>query len=87
MEMAIRVKVFMKLAFKPKISFLELEYYLDRFQEKLIENNQICGMAQKLADLAFPTYQDKFDKRWNFSICLQKEAEKLQLCRSTSYYQ
>ncbi len=49
---------------EPQITFAELEYYLDRFSEKQIENTEIYNLTKRLADGALQSYQDKFDKRW-----------------------
>ncbi len=49
---------------EPHITFAELEYYLDRFSERQIENTEIYNLTKRLADGALPSYQDKFDKRW-----------------------
>lgn len=56
----------MKLAFKPKISYPEIEYCLDKFQERLIENTKIYALVEKLTNQAFPTHEDKYDKRWEY---------------------
>ncbi len=49
---------------EPQITFAELEYYLDRFSERQIENTEIYNLTKRLADGALPSYQDEFDKRW-----------------------
>lgn len=56
----------MKLPFKPKISFAEIDYYLDGFREKLIENNQIYRLVEELINQAFPSYEDEYDKKWEY---------------------
>jgi len=56
----------MKVLLKPKISFPEIEYYLDKFHERLAENSRIYKIVKKLTDKAFPSHQDKFDKRWEY---------------------
>ncbi len=54
----------MKTTLTPQITFAELEYYIDRFSEKQIENTLIYKLTKRLTDEELPSYQDKFDKRW-----------------------
>lgn len=67
-------------SFEPEITFAELEYYLDRFSEKQIENTEVYKLTKKLADEALPNYQDEFDKRWeNFYLPVRRKGKVIAL--------
>ena len=55
-----------KLDFKPKIDSDNLEYYLHDFEERQVENDKVYGLVEELTDTAYPTYEDRFDKRWEY---------------------
>lgn len=68
----------MKIGLKPQITSYELEYYLDRRNEKLIENTKIYELAEKLTKQATPSYQDKYEKRWeNFYLPIKREGKRI----------
>lgn len=54
-----------KLAFKPKIRYYELEYYLDKFKEKEVKNTRIYELVKTLVNKAEPSHRDRYDKRWD----------------------
>ncbi len=49
--------------FKPKIHFFELEYSLEG-EERNVHNDSIYKLTKKLTNMAYPSYIDKFEKRW-----------------------
>lgn len=55
-----------KIDFKPKIRFDKLQYYLNYFREIQIENNEVYVLVEKLIQSAYPTYEDQYDKRWEY---------------------
>lgn len=52
--------------FKPKLHSYELEHYLHGFDEKQVESTQVYELAETLTGLAYPTYEDEYDKRWEY---------------------
>jgi hypothetical protein len=78
----------MKIDFDPKLSLYDLEYYLNKNHERLIENNRIHCLALMLANKAFPSYQDKFDRRWeNFYLPVRRSGRKIAFPFVLSEYQ
>lgn len=66
--------------FKPQIIFDELDYYIDKFNEKQIENTGIYELVKKLTCEVLPCYQDEFDKRWeNFCLPVKRRAKVITL--------
>ncbi len=62
-----------KASFKPKFSYYEVEWLLDRREEKKIENTVVYNLVRKLTDKAVPSYEDKYDKKWfNFYLPLKR---------------
>ena len=56
----------MKSNFKPSINSDDFEYYLSDFNEKYVENDEIYMLTEKLTNLAYPTYEDQYDRRWEY---------------------
>ncbi len=52
--------------FRPKLNFDNLKFYLYEFEERQIENDEIYELTKKLTDLAYPSYEDQYDKRWSY---------------------
>lgn len=52
--------------FKPKLCSEDIEYYLHGFNERQIENNEVYALVEELTGLAYPTYEDQYDKRWEY---------------------
>jgi len=52
--------------FKSKIRYDEIIYYLKYFKEIKIENDEIFLLVEELTNLAYPTYEDQYDKRWSY---------------------
>ena len=52
--------------FKPKIHYSDIEYYLHIFEERQVENDKVYALAEELTNLAYPTYEDHVDKRWEY---------------------
>lgn len=57
-----------KTKFEPKLKDYEIEYLVGHtiFREKEIKNTQVYNLVKKLISKSFPTYEDKFDKRWSY---------------------
>ena len=55
----------MKFGFEPKLHYYEGEYVLNRLNNKEITNSKIWGLVEKLTHLAYPSYEDQFDKMWD----------------------
>ncbi len=51
---------------KPKINRSDIEFYLNDSSEKQIENNEVYRLIEKITDLAYPTNEDQYDKRWEY---------------------
>lgn len=70
-----------KINFIPKLKYFEAEYYLKRdsysFTELKLENIQIYKLVKKLTDMAFPSNEDKFDKRWHYFYLPVKRSGRL----------
>lgn len=54
----------MIIDFRPKLHSENIEYYLHSFNEVQIEDYRVFILAEELVSMAYPTYEDKFDKRW-----------------------
>ncbi len=52
--------------FKPKLHSYELEYYLRGFDEKHVESTKVYELAERLTSLAHPSYEDQYDRRWEY---------------------
>ena len=52
--------------FKPKLDSDDLEYYLSRIDERQVENDKVYILIEELTNLAYPTYEDQYDKRWEY---------------------
>jgi len=47
------------------VTYYDLNYLLENgLGEKAIQNTQLYDLVRKLSRMAFPTYEDKYDKRW-----------------------
>lgn len=55
-----------KIRFEPKLHYDDIEYHLHGFDERHVENDKIYAMAEELMDMAYPTYEDHIDKRWEY---------------------
>lgn len=55
-----------KTRFEPKLHYDDIECYLHSFDERHVENDKVYAMAEELMDLAYPTYEDHIDKRWEY---------------------
>ena len=56
-----------KIKFKPKLHYSELIYYLESTIGRLeidLPNSEIYKLVKKITALAWPSYEDEFDKRW-----------------------
>lgn len=53
------------LGFNPKISSAELEWAIDRRDAQKIESTRVYNLLKKLVNGVEPTFQDKFDTKWN----------------------
>lgn len=62
----IRSPVINLSTFKPKLHSDDIEYYLHDFDEMQVENDKVYALAERLTNLAHPTYEDQFDKRWEY---------------------
>ncbi len=54
------------LDFKPKVHSDDIEYYLNESSERQVENDKVYILVENLTNLAYPTYEDQFDKRWEY---------------------
>lgn len=54
------------LDFKPKVHSDDIEYYLHEFNERQVENDKVNTLLENLTNLAHPTYEDQYDKRWEY---------------------
>jgi len=52
--------------FKPRLHYDDVEYYLHSFDERQIESNKVYMLTKEIINLAYPTYEDSFDKRWEY---------------------
>lgn len=52
--------------FRPKLHYDDIGYHLAIFEEKQVENDKVYALAEELTSLALPTYEDDFDKRWEY---------------------
>lgn len=52
--------------YRPAVNSNELEYHLHEFDEVLVENDKVFEIIEELVSLAHPTYEDEFDKRWEY---------------------
>ena len=52
--------------FRSKLNYGELEYYLSNNNERQVENDRVYMLTEKLTQLAYPTYEDQYDKRWEY---------------------
>ncbi len=52
--------------FKPKLHYDDIEYYLQGFEERNVENDKVYALTEELTNLAHPTYEDHVDKRWEY---------------------
>lgn len=67
MEKEIRYQILnLSTHFKPKLSSDNIEYYIHGFDERQIENDEVYMLVKDLVDLAYPTYENEFDKRWEY---------------------
>lgn len=68
-----------KINFNPKIRYYELEYLAGSSftNEKEIRNNFIYNIIKRLSNKAFPSYEDKYDKKWFYFYIPLKRAGKL----------
>lgn len=55
-----------KIRFEPKLHYDDIEYHLHSFDERHVENDKVYALAEELMDLAYPTYEDHIDKRWEY---------------------
>jgi hypothetical protein len=58
-------KINPKKLFKPKINYYEVGYFLQGTEVK-INNACLYKLVKKLAGSAYPSQEDKFDKRWHY---------------------
>ena len=49
---------------RPRISYESMEYRLHGHDDICIENDKIYALTEELVDIAYPTYEDQYDKRW-----------------------
>ncbi len=59
----------MQFGFEPRLHFYEAEHYFkgNAFSsEKQFKDSKLYGLAKRLVGSAYPTQQDKFDKRWTY---------------------
>lgn len=54
------------LNFRPKLHYDDIEYHLHGLDERQVENDKVYSLVEELTSLAHPTYEDKFDKRWEY---------------------
>lgn len=66
----------LSLIFKPKLHYDDIEYYLKRSGEVQIENDEIYALLEELTDLAYPTKEDEYDKRWEYFYVPIKKGRK-----------
>jgi hypothetical protein len=53
-------------SFRPKLSNENVEYHLYGQGNIDIEDDNIYNLTEKLVNIAYPTYEDKYDKRWEY---------------------
>ena len=67
------------MKYKTKINYYELEYYLKR-EGIVINNDSLWFLAKKLVNQAYPTYKDKFDRKWDcFYLPVKREGKLISL--------
>ncbi|MFH1200452.1 MAG: hypothetical protein V1708_05270 [Candidatus Micrarchaeota archaeon] len=54
-----------KFGFEPRLHYYEAEHYLGGNTSQAINCGEIHGLVGKITALAFPTFEDEFDKRWD----------------------
>lgn len=52
--------------FKPKLHYDDIECYLHSLEEMNVENDKVYALAEELTNIAYPTYEDHVDKRWEY---------------------
>ncbi len=52
--------------FKPRLNYDDIESYLHTFEERQVENDKVYALTAELTNLAYPTYEDHVDKRWEY---------------------
>jgi len=52
--------------FKPKLRSDDFEYHLHELDDVQIENDKVYDLVERLTSLAYPTYEDKYDRRWEY---------------------
>jgi len=65
------------ISFKPKLLSDDLEYHFNNLDEIQIENDKVYKLAEKLTDLAYPTCEDQYDKRWEYFYISIKRYKKI----------
>lgn len=60
------MNISIRTRFKPKLHYEDIEYFLKYLEEVQIENDEIYGLLEKLTDIAYPTTEDQYDKRWEY---------------------
>lgn len=69
--------------FNPQLAYYEIEPLTGNrisLQGKKIENTSIYNLTRKLTDQAFPTYEDKFDRKWfDFHLPLRRSGKMISL--------
>ncbi len=64
-----------KFPFKPKLAYYEVEWFAGkrRMGEKKIENAVLYDLVRKLTEKAYPSQEDKYDRKWfNFYLPLRR---------------
>lgn len=71
----------MGIKINPKINFYEVEYYLeDSLNPHLIKNTEIYNLVKELTDKFYPSYKDRYEKRWeDFYLPLKRRGRKISL--------
>ncbi len=69
--------------FNPKLTYSEIEYLTgDRMslQGKKIENTSVYNLVRELTDQAFPSYEDRYDRKWfDFYLPLRRSGKMISL--------
>lgn len=79
----------MKQLFKPKVYYDYLYSLVERspLRELTIENTTVHSLITELTDLAEPSFQDKYDRRWSdFYLPLRKKGRRITVPFSVQEY-
>lgn len=64
-------------SFRPKLNNEKVEYHLYGHDNISIENDDIYALIEYLVDTAYPTHEDKYDKRWEYFYIPVKRSRRI----------